>query len=62
MKPGDLVRFRIDYILPEDWDGLAHKAGAIVDEIPQPEGQYGLFRVLIGSRLHAAFEYELEAL
>ena len=66
MKLGDLVRLRIDYIHPYDWDRLAHKLGIIVGVETHGEEEDTLhrqiFHVAFPNMTTAAFENELEVL
>lgn len=63
MKPGDLVRFRVDHVPEEEFDKLKHALGVIIsDETHRLDFScdFRLFSVMFGSRAIGAFEYELE--
>lgn len=66
MKIGDLVRLRIDYIHPYDWDRLAHKLGVVVHIESHGEEENPLhrqiFHIAFPDMTAHAFENEMEVL
>lgn len=57
MKPGDLVRWKAEYIDEEDRDFYREKVGLVISpykDLP------GLFNVMLGGMLVGGFDYEME--
>ena len=66
MKLGDLVRLRVDYIHPRDWDRLAHKLGIIVGVETHGEEEdilhRQIFHIAFPDTTTAVFANEMEVL
>ena len=65
MKPGDLVRWKDEYIGEEDRDFYSEKVGLIISLYIDPYGavnDFGteLFNVLLDGQLVGGFDYEME--
>ena len=57
MKPGDLVRWKAEYLDEEGTDFYREKVGLVIslyEDLP------GLFNVLMGGMLVGGFDYEME--
>lgn len=57
MKPGDLVRWKAEYIGEEDRDFYRERVGLIISRY---EDLPGLFNVLLDGMLVGGFDYEME--
>lgn len=60
MKPGDLVRYREEQILSEDYLKLSGVVGIIVEEVKSSRSLQ-MFRVLFGSSQFVVMREEIEA-
>jgi hypothetical protein len=65
MKPGDLVRWKSEYIGEEDRDFYSENIGLIISLYVNPYGavnDFGtkLFNVLLDGQLVGGFDYEME--
>ena len=60
MKPGDLVRYREEQILSEDYLKLSGVVGIVVEEVKSSRS-LPMFRVLFGSSQFVVMREELEA-
>ena len=65
MKPGDLVRWKAEYIGEEDRDFYIEKIGLIISLYIDPYGVVDglskkLFNVLLGGQLVGGYDYEME--
>ena len=57
MKPGDLVRWKAEYIGEEGRDFYREKVGLVISPY---EDLPGLFNVLLDGMLVGGFDYEME--
>lgn len=65
MKPGDLVRWKEEYLPEDDRDFYGDKIGLIISLYVNPYGavnDFGtkLFNVLLDGQLVGGFDYEME--
>ena len=62
MKPGDLVRWKAEYIGDEDSDFYREKIGMIISRYEDEHDLPGLFTVLLDGMLVGGFDYEMEVI
>jgi hypothetical protein len=62
LKPGDLVRWKAEYIGDEDGDFYREKIGMIISRYEGDLDVKGLFNVLLDGMLVGGFDYELEVI
>ena len=60
MKPGDLVRWKAEYIGDDDGDLYREKIGMIISCYEDDHDVKGLFNVLLDGMLVGGFDYEME--
>lgn len=67
MKPGDLVRFKREYLDPEEFSDDQHRINAVgiitaIYDGNRHNTEHVLFEILINGEIAGGFDYEIEVI